>query len=508
MATTAEQGIGIGTKVIHKDVQDSYDLQIESHNNELECRATITVHDLENSIAPAALIALLKGLKITDSIDLEKVAIFCTEAAQGNDPQSFLLARGVAETTGKDGWFQLEVNTSGDGNTSFEEDEETGKVDFKAVQTFTNIEPGQIIGKIYPPELGTAGKTITGLPIPAEEGKPANLILGDGINQTPDSSNLVAEKPGRVILDENRIFITEEFVVKGDVDLSVGNINFNGFVEISGDVLDDFDIKASKGISINGAVGACQIESDGPVTIGSINGMGIGLIRCKGDFQARYLNHATVECWGDIKVASEIRNSIVKATGSIVVEKGNITGGQTVAMEGIEAKIIGTRTGVKTHLISGIHFPETDRLQFLRTRIQSATYQTKRINETLGSLKKKPLDTMRNALREATEMRIDILSKRQETLKEEREAFTEELANFETSDHPTANAKINILDSLKEGAIISLGETTEEIKLELSGPISAIENSNQEGLRVLTHSPLKVSAAKLEAEELMLDSEE
>ena len=72
-------------KKSHENVQDAYELRIESHNNELECRASITVHELENCIAPNELISLLKKLKITDALDLESVAIFCTEAAQGDD---------------------------------------------------------------------------------------------------------------------------------------------------------------------------------------------------------------------------------------------------------------------------------------------------------------------------------------------------------------------------------------------------------------------------------------
>ncbi len=496
MSNTAEQGIEIGAKVLHKVVLDAYELQLESHNNQLECLATIKVHDLDNSISPENLISLLKKLNITETLDLEKVAIFCTEAAQGENPQGFLLARGEEATTGKDGWFELRINTLGT-ETTFEEDE-SGRVDFKAVQTFTNIEPGQLIGIISPPEIGTAGKTVTGLTIPPLTGKPAHLIIGDGIRQAENSTELLAEKPGRVVLEEKRIFITEEFVVRGDVDFNVGNINFNGFVEISGDVLDDFNIKATKGIQINGAVGACLIESEGPVSLGSMAGMGIGRVRCKGDFQARYLNHTTVECWGNIRVSSEIRNSIVKATGSIQLEKGNISGGQTVALEGIEAKTIGTRAGTKTHLTAGIYFPETDRLQFLRRQIKSAAYQVKRIQETLKILNKKPIEKMHKPLREATELRIGILTQRRVNLDGEREAFTQELADFETKDHSTANAKINALASVKEGAIITLGETTEEIKLELNGPVSIIENSRQEGLRFLTHSPLKISAESLE----------
>ncbi len=81
--------------------------------------------------------------------------------------------------------------------------------------------------------------------------------------------------------------------------------------------MDVFKIKATKGISVSGSVGACKLESEGPVAIGSMADMSFGLIRCKGNLTARYLNHITVECWEDVHIANEIRNFTIKATGSI-----------------------------------------------------------------------------------------------------------------------------------------------------------------------------------------------
>lgn len=498
MTPDSEEVVDVGTKLISEVNEDAYDLRVESHLGELECRVSITVHDTNNSITPAELINLLKMLDISEALDLEKLAIFCTDAANGDDPKNFLLASGIEPTPGNDGYFELFVDT-GDDDVELEEDDQ-GRVNFKNIQAFTNVQPEQLIGTIYPPERGTAGKTITGLPIPAPLGQPARLIAGEGVEIRTDGTEAVAVKAGRVTFENNILAIVEEFVVSGNVDLKVGHISFNGFVEIKGDVLDDFNIKATKGISVSGAVGACQLISDGPVTIGSMAGMGFGLIRCKGDLTARYLNHVTVECWGDVHVANEIRNATIKSTGSINVATGLITGGQAVALEGIEAKLFGSKSGVKTYLTSGVYFPETDRLHFLRTRLKSIAYQLSKISETVPALQKKPLAKMRPALREAIELRINILSERQINITAEQEALSEELGKFKTAGHPTENAKINVLTSMKEGVVINLGETTEEVKMEINGPVSIIENSQTEGLRQLTHSPLKITAQKLEEE--------
>jgi uncharacterized protein (DUF342 family) len=500
MAKSPEQNVEIGTKIISEIKEDAYDLRVEGHNGQLECRLSITVHDTENSIAPAELINLLKMLDISEGLDLEKIAIFCTDAANGENPQGFLIATGSEPVAGEDGYFELNVDTGKD-KSELEEDEH-GRVDFKNIQTFSNVEPEDQIGTIYPPKPGTNGRTITGMPIPAAPGKAPRVVAGDGVEIRDKGTKAFAVKAGRVSYENNILSIVEEFVVNGDVDLKVGNISFNGFVDIKGDVLDDFNIKATKGINVTGAVGACQLESDGPVTIGSMAGLGLGIIRCKGDLTARYLNHVTVECWGDVNVANEIRNSTIKATGAINAPTGLITGGQCVALEGIEAKLFGSKSGVKTYLTSGVFFPETDRLQFLRTRLKSIAYQQKKISETLPALQKKPLEEMRPALREAIELRMNILAERQGNITGEQEELSAELAEFQAESHPTANPKINAITSIKEGVIINLGETIEEVKMEINGPVSIIENSKAGGIRQLTHSPLKVAADKLEEEVL------
>ncbi len=496
--------VSVGGKVLAEYVNDDYSLQLQTCDSDIECRAGITVHTLEKSPAPADIISILRRNNITRTVDLEQVAIFCTEAAQGNNPQNIILARGTEPQTGEDGWFELLVSTGKD--VSEWEEDELGRVNFKDVQNFSNVDIDEHIGNIHPPTPGEPGKTITGDLIPPLSGKSANIIPGAGVRLSDDGKQAFATRSGRAVFDNNILSIAEEFVVNGDVDLSVGHITFNGFVDIKGDVLDDFNITATKGIKVSGAVGACKIQCDGPVTIGTMTGKGIGKIICKGTLRANYLNQVTVECWNNIHIAHEVRNSVLKSTGSIHIESGQVSGGEAIALEGIEAKAAGARSGIKTHLTSGVYFPESDRLQYLRTRVKSVTEQVKRISEALKALNKKPLPDSRPALREAVELRIGILTQRHVNLDEEREDLNEELISFSMGEHPTARAKINVLAKLMEGAVIHLGESSEEITMERSGPLSIIENTKDGGLRYVSHSPLAAAVMETQGDAAEADS--
>ena len=290
--------VEIGVKILAEKKSSAYVLRLQMGLEQLNLYAFITVFNAEETISPSELIDLLSKHDVKEGVDLEEVAKFCSKAAMGINQENILIARGTEPTTGKDGWLELTVKTAGDAD--FTEDAK-GNVDLRTLNTFTNIEADQQIGIIHPPEFGAAGSTVQGIPIPALEGQPLKLIAGEGVQLSNDGTSALSTCGGRVVFNGQTLSVAEEFVVSGDVDLSVGNIDFNGVVEIKGDVLDDFNIRASKGIRITGAVGACRLESGGPVEIGSMAGLGKGLIRCHGGLRAKYLNQAQVECWGNVE---------------------------------------------------------------------------------------------------------------------------------------------------------------------------------------------------------------
>ena len=317
-----------------------------------------------------------------------------------------------------------------------------------------------------------------------------------------------AEKAGRALLDKKNLSVVDEFSVAGDLDFNIGNIDFNGFVEVKGDVLDDFHIKATKGIYVEGVVGACTPESGGSVEIGSMSGKEVGRIVCHGDLIAKYLNQVEVECHGNVIVANEIRNSNVKATGSIVVENGFISGGSSVALEGVQADMLGSTSGIKTILKAGIYFPEADQLEYLRENLKSVNLQIKRVHAGIGPLEDFQAHAEENRIDLVSERRLAILNQHWEKLEQEKELLVAELESFQGQEHSGKNPKVNAVKALKEGVVIALGNTTKEVKFEHTGPLSVIENSRSEGLRYIDMSPLQTKAQEDEKGILRVETSE
>lgn len=471
---------------------DSTDLPNTQGNDSDDCLPGL----FEPIITPPELIWFLQQNNIVQTIDYGAVYDFCAAIETGLQPEPTILARGVEPIAGDDGWFELTVKISGE-QAEFKEDKE-GKVDLRTRNAYSEIEPGQKLGIVHPPAEGIPGITVQGLPVPAVKGNSFLLVAGEGVVLKYNDRVAFATKAGRAIFEKNTISVVDLLVVPGDLDLSIGNIDFHGFVEIKGEVPDDFSVIATKGIKIAGLVGACRLESAGSIEISSMAGKGVGEIVCHGDLRAKFLNQVSVVVFGDVDVANEIRNCRIKSTGKVVVERGGIIGGKCTAMDGIEAKVLGTDSGQKTRLIAGVYFPDADRFEYLGEQLHNINRQLKSINDALGPLK--ALLKKDKNIAEAVCRRVRILNEQLVKLHEDKEKFNAEIAASKPQEFSTQNPKINVLKSLKEGVCITLGESTEEIKVSRSGPMSIIENTRDGGLRFLSLTAMPVSARQIEDE--------
>jgi len=484
----------------------SYRLSLHLENEQMECAVRLQVFlppeqtDFSLLLSPPELIWFLTQNNIIESIDYSALYEFCASIELRDIPESYVIARGRAPEKGANGWFELAVKI-GDDEQEFVDDG-TGHVDFKTLNAYSEIEAGHKLGTVHPPQQGVPGITVIGTPVAADAGDVYELIAGEGVELKFNDRVAFATKSGRALSEKNRISVVDQLVISGDLDLSVGNIDFNGFVEIKGEIPDDYQVKSTKGIKVGGLVGACRLESQGTIEITSMAGKGSGEIICHGDLYARFLNQVSVSAYGDVYVSNEVRNSVVKSTGKIIVEKGSVIGGICTAMEGIETKMAGTSSGQKTQLIAGVYFPDNDRFEYLRQELLTLNRQIDSLNDGLIPLvnyvKRHP------TAGEMTFKRLQILQEKMCQLVKQKEKLSAEVIASAPQQFKSQNPKINIHKSLMEGVSITLGHSFEEIRHTRTGPLSIIENSEDGGLRYLSLTPLQIHASVVE-EELLAD---
>lgn len=447
-----------------------YVLTFELSPDEVECYCFYEPSSSDGTpLTESELKSHLAQFKIKEGILPDAVASLLICAASAKSVAGLLLARGTPMLPGEDG--QIITVISDDLEQTPTDEQTTGTVDFRRVQSFLNVDEGKLIATIRLPGQGTPGRTVTGKAVPPLAGTPVKLVLGQNVSLSADGKNISAVIPGRVCLQGNAISVEDIYEVDGDVDFKVGNISFKGYVEIKGDVLDGFFVKATKGIKIHGNIGVCKIESDGDISFCGMSGQGTGSISCGGTLSANFIYDAVIECAGDVNAEIEIRSSQIKCLGTISVNKGGLTGGEYFALGGIECANLGSVTSLRTRAVAGVHYRDLEELNSL-------------FNEL------KVLVAEYSAAPKAT---VDM-----KEFARKRALITERTQELRARTYERSNPKINVKNMVFEGVNITLGMLSDNIAQEHKGPVSIIENSITGGFRFIGLTPLSFKAQSIE----------
>ena len=444
-----------------------YSLYLKMPENFLECRCSYVPHEQGSMITRDELTSFLRQYNVLEGIDQQAFDDFVVKAAGGQQQIDVLLASGTPPIAGADEYISFSMQSSASVHSV---DEEGSDVDMHIVQTFINVSIDDEIGRIIPAEAGTPGRNIKGMPIPPQPGKPLQVKIGKNIRTEEDGALLIAAATGRFCLSAGEISIEEEYVVKGDVNFRIGSINFKGVVEVRGDVLDNFNINATKGLTVAGNIGVCHIVSDGDITFCGMDGQEKGSIVCGGTLRANFIHDAVVECAGDVIVGVEIHNCKVRTLGQIIVDKGAISGGSYIAQGGIEAKKLGSASSQHTKLQAGVDYHDVELLEQLFVTL-AETHEKAKQSESLSEIAE-----LRNTAA----------------------LLTDKIMSIKSKTAASANAKINAKAVLYENVQMILGGATETINEQKNEPLSAIENSIEGGLRYLSMTGLNVGAADME----------
>jgi uncharacterized protein (DUF342 family) len=445
-----------------------YSLYVWISDDKLECRCSYVPHEQGSMITRDELNTFIAQSGVKEGLKANALEDFAIRAAAGQPLSMQLIASGTPPIPGKDGWLSFTAQSS---VTAASVVDDAQKVDLHNVQTFINVMPGDEIGRIIPPERGTAGRSVTGQVLLPPPPKPLNMKIGENIRTSEDGTQLIAEVAGRVCAGSGEISVAQEYVVAGDVNFRVGSIVFNGYVEVRGDILDGFNVTAVKGLRVSGNIGACQIRSDGDITFCGMDGMEKGTVECGGSITANFMHDcALVECGGDLIADVELHNCYVHALGRIVVNKGAIAGGSYTALGGIETRKAGSASSIKTTLRAGFDYRDIPELVRISGELEK---NTARMAQTGTFEELEPLRTARAGL-------------------------TEQLMAIRNRSAEKANPKINVKAILYDNTYLRIGMTAKAKINEQDGPISVIENTIEGGVRFLSMTSLDVPASDIE----------
>lgn len=263
-----------------------------------------------------------------------------------------------------------------------------GHIDYREVGTIQEVKRGTKVLKRIPKVVAQDGYTIYGEKARGTTLPPKGLSKGKNIEPSVEDPDIfVATVDGCIQRSGRKISIVEVAIINGDVDYESGNIDFSGTVQVSGNVLPGFEVKAGGDVIIQGNVDDALIESGGNITVKQgIAGKGETKVYCSGDLFAKYIVNATVEVKRSITVDESIINSHIFSNDKIFVtaDHGKIMGGKVIARHRVEVASIGSNKETLTEIMVGRNLEVEKVLEGIRKEITEANHE---LEDVLNKMK-------------------------------------------------------------------------------------------------------------------------
>ncbi len=396
--------------------------------------------------------------KITFGINEEKIREFIQDRQYC---VNYLLAEGRQPVHGKDAKIEYFFNTNKNLQPKRNED---GSVDYKELNTISHVKAGELLARLHKEDPGEAGMNVFGDEIKPRTVRSLRLEYGNNITCNEEKTEIYSDVTGHANYINGKVFVSNVFQVPADVDNSVGNIEYNGSVEIKGNVKAGFSVKATGDIIIEGVVENAYIESQGQIIVKrGIHGMHKGVLRAGKNVLAKYIENATVYAGGYVE-AEAILNSDVSATGEVRVhgKKGLINGGTIRAAKSIEVEYAGTDMGTYTTLEVGIEPERKQRYLDLSKEVAKRgkdLEDMKVIINNYASILKKGENLPKDKL-----IYVQNLAAEYKEKKEELEPMRDEMRAIHIEMMESDRSYIAITRTIFPGVVLSISDLTLHIK--------------------------------------------
>jgi hypothetical protein len=389
-----------------------------------------------------------------------------------------LIAQGREVVHGEDGRLQCLIPMVKDRHPHLDEHD---IADYRDLGGIVTVHQGERLMQKHPPTPGEAGENVLGQVIPAKPGKEAMYSpqLKGAMVDPEDPAFLIAEIPGQPV-EVSHGMTVEPTVTLQTIDLSTGNLDFDGTVNVTGDVHAGMSIRASGDIHVGGTVEAATLDAGGDVIVkGGIIGHGevhdhpderqkanIARIRCAGSCSALFIENASIETGDSILVDDLVMQSELAAINQIMVGKpgsgkGRIIGGLTEATLLVQTTVIGSPAGVRTRVMVGSNPYLNDKLKRTTHFLETKTKEMEEVVKLLTYVKSHPERMPAGILAKAENTQMALMLD-METLQEEKEQFELELVL-------AADAKVVAEKTVFGGVQVEIGGQIHHVEIQRGG---------------------------------------
>lgn len=353
-------------------------------------------------------------------------------------------------------YFETDLNTK----PALKED---GGVDFFNLNTISHCKKGDILARRFPEDPGDFGSNIYGERMNPREVKRDALRFGKNVILSEDKQTLTTDVNGHVTLIDGVVSVSNVLELE-NVDISTGNIDYDGSVKVNGNVFTNFTVKAKGDIEVAGVVEGAYLEAEGDIIIArGVNGKVKGTLKATGNVVAKFIENAKVTAGGYISTESILHSEVVSRSEiQVTGKRGFITGGRVCATNLIQVKTLGSPMGADTIVEVGAD-PE------IKNQVKEVQQQVVECKRIVDSLKPVLLSTAQK-MTQGVKFNPEQLKNIQEMMdadrkkRKELEEGTRKLQELQVLLDASNVARVEVNDRVYAGTRICIGDVSTVVK--------------------------------------------
>ena len=372
----------------------------------------------------------------------------------------FVAAEGLMPIPGENAYIDRKFNLGIQGKPIIDE---YGRADYKDLNLFVLAKENQTLAIRIPQTKGTPGKNILGEVVPAQNGRPCPMPEGKN-TKVVGEHRLIATVNGQIVDKGSRISVDPRLEIKGGVGVQTGDIDFDGTVQIKGDVEQGFKVKATGDIEIKGSINGAEVRGRNVYISGGITGADRAKVFAENDVRTAFAENALIEAGNDIFIADIALHSQIRAGKRLIMEDkhGQITGGHAVAGEIVSVKIIGNSSFVVTKVSVGVDPNLQKEYQELRKVYKESKKRLTHITQTLNTLSKIDINKLPKSRVES----INALTRSQFPLAGQIKRDEKRILEIEQQLTNMKNGKIRVSGTIYPGVRLSVNNILKSIQSE------------------------------------------
>lgn len=396
--------------------------------------------------------------KIVFGIDEETIEEFFNNRQYCTN---IVVAKGKEPRQGSDAKIEYFFNVDLKVKPTLKDD---GSVDFFNLNTINHCNKDDLLARLIPEDVGEAGSDVLGEKIKPRDVRRAYLKFGKNIRLGEEGLEIYSEVNGHVTLVDDKVFVADVFEVE-NVDNSTGNIEYEGSVQINGNVCENFSVKSKGNVEIRGVVEGAYVEAGGDIIIArGMNGMGKGTLKAGGNIVSKFLENVKSATADGYISTESILHSTVMARTEVTVDgrRGFITGGKVCAGNMIKVKTLGSSMGADTIVEVG-----TD--PGIKVRYQELQKSVMEINKILRSIQP-IIDAGNQKIAKGIRMEPDQLKyvlslmKLRDAKNAQLQKESEEMNEIQVELGLMANGQVVVTGEVFPGTKIVIGDTSMVVK--------------------------------------------